>query len=253
MDDHEEQLAGGNVAADVVKVGNTVRKPVTAATASVEAFLRHLEAVEFAGAPRSLGRDPNDRYVVEYVPGVIAHTQPPLSLAQLNRVGRLIRALHDASETFQPPSNATWNVVVPPDREDLICHNDLAPWNLVMGDHRWVFIDWDSAAPSSRLWDFAYAAHGFVKFLPTGIPEDDAIRLAALVDGYGLDRFQRLVLPQMIVDRTRAMFNLLEHGARTGEQPWAALYADGHADHWGPTADYIEHHIAVWHAAITPA
>ncbi|WP_407645311.1 phosphotransferase [Brevibacterium pigmentatum] len=31
-------------------------------------------------------------------------------------------------------------------------HGDLTPWNLLLGE-RWVFIDWDSAAASARLWD----------------------------------------------------------------------------------------------------
>ncbi len=51
----EHVLTGGNVAAQVVRVGATVRKPATPATPAVEALLRHLEAAGFAGAPRALG------------------------------------------------------------------------------------------------------------------------------------------------------------------------------------------------------
>ncbi len=242
----EEHLTGGNVAEEVVRIGTTVRKLATPATDAVEAFLMHLESAGFSGAPRTLGRDDQDRHVVEYIPGVIAHDQPPLPLEALRRVGGLIRDFHDASASFQPPADAAWDVAIPPDRHDLICHHDLAPWNLVMDGDRWVFIDWDGAGPGSRMWDVAYAAHGFVVFRPDGNPEEDAVRLRALVDGYGLNEEQRQRLPRMIVDRTRAMFDLLEHGARIGQQPWARLHAEGHADHWGPTADYIERHLATW-------
>ena len=121
----------------------------------------------------------------------------------------------------------------------------------MINEDRWVYIDRDGVGPSSRMWDLAYAAHGFVVFLPDGDPERDAPRLSAIVEGYGLDSEQRERLPRMIVDRTRAMFDLLERGARTGEQPWARLHAEGHAEHWGPTADYIEAHLDRWQKAIS--
>lgn len=77
----------------------------------------------------------------------MADTGAPLSTPELNRMGRLIRSLHDAVQDFVPPRDAAWNVVIPPDRRELICHNDLAPWNLVRDGDRWVFIDWDGAGP----------------------------------------------------------------------------------------------------------
>jgi Ser/Thr protein kinase RdoA (MazF antagonist) len=61
-----------------------------------------------------------------------------MSLPELRRVGRLIRRLHDAAEGSLAPLDAQWDVVIPPDR----CHHDLAPWNLVCGPDRRVFIDW---------------------------------------------------------------------------------------------------------------
>ncbi len=246
----EERLAGGNVSDSVVRIGQTVRKPATSATPAIDDFLAHLNAAGFAGAPRTMGIDAQGRHVVEYIPGQLAHDLPPMTLPELGRVGRLIRALHDASNSFVPPADAAWNVAIPPDREELICHHDLAPWNLVRDGERWVFIDWDGSGPGSRLWDLAYAAHGFVPLGADGDPTRDAGRLRALFDGYGLDAEQRRALPPLIVDHTRAMFALLEDGARTGRQPWARLHAEGHAGHWGPAADYIERHSRTFAEAI---
>jgi Ser/Thr protein kinase RdoA (MazF antagonist) len=248
---HEEVLAGGNVAGRVVRVGSTVRKPVGPATDAVHAVLTHLRDVGCTAAPRSFGRDEQDRQVLEYVPGVLADARPPMTPDELHRVGRLIRDLHDALAEFRPPQGAVWDVVIPPDRTDLICHHDLAPWNLVCGDEQWVFIDWDGAGPGSRLWDLGYAAHGFVPLAPDGDPAVDAPRLRALADGYGLDQRQRLDLPALIAAHTRGMYDLLRTGARTGTQPWARLYAEGHADHWGPAADYVERNEAIWTDALT--
>lgn len=251
----EIPLMGGNVSASVVRVGATVRKPASESTAAVEALLEHLAAVGFDGAPKPLGRDEHGRQVLEFVPGTMADAMPPMTLAELRRVGRLIRALHDATAEFTAPEDARWGVVIPPDSEDLICHHDLAPWNLVRsarpgGGERWVFIDWDGAGPGSRLWDLAYAAHGFLPMGPVGEPEADGPRLRALADGYGLDEQQRRDLPELIVEHTRGMYELLRSGSLTGQQPWARLWAEGHGEHWGPAATYIEDHLETWRRAL---
>jgi Ser/Thr protein kinase RdoA (MazF antagonist) len=245
----EEVLTGGNVAAEVVRVGETVRKPALAQTAGVEAVLEHLADKEFA--PRTLGRDERGRHVLEYIPGALADTLPPLSLDELQQLGRLIRELHDTMAQFDPPADAEWNVAVPdPAGGDLICHNDLAPWNLVRNGDHWVFIDWDNAGPATRLWDLGYAATGFIPFVPDGDVQVDAPRLRALVDGYGLDEAQRRALPAQIAAHTRGMYDLLVDGHRTGEQPWARLYTEGHGDYWGPAASYIEQNHDTWVAAL---
>lgn len=42
------------------------------------------------------------------------------------------------------------------------------------------------------------------------------------------------------------MHRLLEDGARTGTQPWARLWAEGHGDHEGPAAGDVEAHLDEW-------
>jgi len=246
----EQPLSGGNVAEIVVRVGSTVRKPAGASTGAVEALLDHLAHVGFHGAPRSLGRDELGRHVLEYIPGDVAFTLAPFTPSELHRVGALIRELHDAAESFRPPQVASWNVVIPPDREDLICHHDLAPWNLVRDGDRWVFIDWDAAGPGSRLWDLAYAASTFVPMAAGGDPAVDGPRLRALANGYDLDEHQRRAFPALIAAHTRGMYDLLSASSLTGQQPWARLYAEGHGDHWGPAAEYIQEHLDEWTAAL---
>ena len=246
----EHMLTGGNVSDAVTRIGLTVRKPAGPHTTSVHGLLSHLHAAGFTGSPRSLGVDKRGRHVLDYVPGQMADTMPPLDHGDLYRLGQLIRDLHDKSEDFSVPAGAHWNVAIRADRGDLICHHDLAPWNLVRDAGRWVFIDWDGAGPGSRLWDLAYAAKGFVPFVAEGDPAADGPRLRVLADGYGLDAAQRRELPPLIGAHTRGMFDLLRRSSLTGAQPWARLYGEGHGDHWEAAAGYIERHGGIWARAL---
>ncbi|WP_433717226.1 phosphotransferase enzyme family protein [Actinoplanes sp. CA-051413] len=248
--DREEPLAGGNVAESVVRSGSTVRKPWTPATPFVHAFLRHLHAKGVAGVSAVLGRDEQGRQVLEFVPGQQGESAPPMTLAELRRLGAMVRAIHDASADFVPPPGARWDVAIPPDGADLVCHQDLAPWNLIRDGDTWTFIDWDASAPGTRLWDLAYLAQTFAPLVAGGDPEADAPRLRAVVDGYDLDAAGRAALPDKLVVRTRAMYDLLADGFRTGAKPWARLWAEGHGVHWGGAADYLAAHLPVWRSAL---
>ena len=91
----------------------------------------------------------------------------------------------------------------------IIAHQDLAPWNLVIGD-RWAFIDWDTAAPGTRLWDLAHAVHGFVPLSadPRWRRPDAARRMRVILDAYGLDQTQRHRLLALLAPRTQSMVDL---------------------------------------------
>ncbi|MBI9115831.1 phosphotransferase [Sanguibacter suaedae] len=255
MDHDDEHGTVGYAAPSAVLVhddvlGDTVRKPATRATPAVHAFLLHLSSVGFRGAPRSFGIDDRGRHVVEYVPGSMSTELGPMTPDELRRLGELVRDLHDAASSFEPPEDAVWGVGIPAPGDDLVCHHDLAPWNLVRDGDRWVFIDWDGAGPGTRLWDLAYVAQAFLPLHAHGDPGVDGTRLRALVDGYGLSTSQRPDLVQQTADQTRAMHDLLVDGARTGTEPWATLHTEGHADHWGPAADYVSRHRADLRAAL---
>ncbi len=171
MVEDEQELTGGNASESVVRIGQTVRKPWLENSSGVQ---RYLGALRSAGVdvPQPLGRDADGRHMVEYIQGGLALVQLPLGQDDLLRVGRMIRQIHDASEGVVIPNPDDWNMLLPAENPNLMCHNDLAPWNLIMGD-RWVFIDWDGAGPSTRLWDLAYAAQSFGQLFD-GQPVEDA-------------------------------------------------------------------------------
>ena len=62
----------------VVRVGDTVRRPVGPHSPLVHALLTHLESIGFEGAPRFLGIDHAGREVLSYVDGEVAgRPRPP--------------------------------------------------------------------------------------------------------------------------------------------------------------------------------
>lgn len=242
-------LDGGNATDRVVRVDATIRKPWTAATPSVT---HYVAALERAGVdvPQSFGQDEHGRLVLEFIPGELAMHSAPLTSEQLGRVGAMVREIHDASASYQPPRDAVWVTAIPAPGTDLVCHNDLAPWNLVVGE-RWVFIDWDAAAPSTRLWDLAYAAQAFTLSDPEQDPHRSAANLVAFIDGYDADQELRSLLPAAIERRTTAMYRLLERSSRSSLEPWGSMFTDGHGEHWSAVGNYVGRHRELWQEALS--
>ncbi|MBB1514660.1 phosphotransferase [Tessaracoccus sp. MC1679] len=239
-----EALDGGNTSGDVVRVGDTVRKPWLATTPRVVAFMKSLREGGI-DVPGTHGRDEQGRLVLDFVPGTMAIDLAPLPLDVVRRVGSLIRSIHDVSARLPVP--ADWpEGLLPARHADLICHNDLATWNLVIDGDRLVFIDWDGAAPSSRPWDVAYAAIAFGHLFPGADVRDSCDRLAAFAEGYDADQALREQLPALMVDRSVAMYELLRTSHEIGREPWASMYPDFHGDHWLNTTQFIQRHQADW-------
>jgi Ser/Thr protein kinase RdoA (MazF antagonist) len=255
MSPEPEPLAGGNVSGSVVRVGDTVRRPAGPWTPAVHALLRHLHEIGFDGAPLPVGLDAEGREVLTFLPGTVPWPDRFELLEPSERlvgVARLIRHFHDAVASFSPPAGASWQVLIPAEGDEIIAHNDLAPWNLVIGQSRCAFIDWDAAAPGSRLWDLAYAAHGFVplsagaRWQGLDLPR----RLEAFAAAYGLDEAQRRQLLPMLGRRTRSMHDFLAAGAADGLEPWARLWRQGHGDTWRRDSEFIEQCAALWEKAL---
>jgi hypothetical protein len=255
MSHTEIPLRGGNMSSGVVRVGDTVRRPAGPWTPAVHALLGHLHAAGFHGAPRPLGLDERGREVLTFIPGVVAWPDHVCLLDHdddLRRAARLIREFHDAVEGFHPPPDAVWQNLIPAEGSGIIAHHDLAPWNLVIGADRWAFIDWDTAAPGSRLSDLAYAMHGFVPLSanPRHRRGDTVGRMRLVADEYGLTQGERELLVPMLARRTRAMYDFLAEQAARDAEPWARLWQQGHGAAWLADTDYIAQREDTWRRAL---
>ena len=242
MPDDEEVLTGGNLSR-VVRVGDTVRRPTGPWTPTIHALLRHLEQKGFDGSPRVLGIDDEGREILEFVPGAMAWpTMGALATDDgLARAAGLLRRYHEAVADFvRMPVEPTWQF------EDMradgdpylggeapiVCHNDCAAWNLVMGEERWAFIDWDVAGPRPRLWDVAYAIRGMVLVDRDG-PLADRVEIFA--NAYGLDVVERRRLPEIVVARIESSIGMMRRRAEAGVEPWRTMWEGGHGEAWNDT------------------
>jgi Ser/Thr protein kinase RdoA (MazF antagonist) len=197
-----EVLLSGGVAnrGRVVRIGDTVRRPLRATSPATHALLRHLAAVGFDGAPRLLGVDGQGREVLGYIPGETVIRPYPdwaFTVEALVSVAQLLRAYHRAVADFDP-GPYTWPQSPPGSfAGELVSHNDPNLDNIVFRDGRAVaLIDFDLAAPGSRLWDVAGAARQWAPLRPDTSIHDSRRgsafeRLRVFLDGYGADDLDR--------------------------------------------------------------
>ena len=150
------------------------RSPLQPWSMSVRSLLIHLESSEFEAAPRHLGIDDDGFESFSFIEGHVGHYPLPTSLwsAEALRVaGKLLRAFHDATRSFEVSPDTVWQLSQPAELPiEVICHNDFTPYNCIYRDGLpFAMIDFETACPGSRAWDLAYSAY---RFVPLSAPEN---------------------------------------------------------------------------------
>ena len=230
-------LEGGNLTS-VCRAGDTVRRSTGPWSDAVHGVLRHLEVAGFTRSPRFLGIDHRGREILEWIPGRTVGRPPwPAWVwdeGVLAGVGRCLRDYHDAVRDITVPFDARWRTATgPPGHDEIICHNDIGPPNLVFDGTRIVgLIDWDLAAPARPEWDLAHAAWMTVPLMSRAVAcrhgieiqvHDQAERLGVLCAAYGLRSGIDLV--DVVIRRINADIGTATAAARGGDASLAALTA----------------------------
>ncbi|WP_082558172.1 phosphotransferase family protein [Kitasatospora sp. MBT66] len=140
-------LSGGRMSPGLVRVGDSVRRPVSDASEFVAALLNVFEQRGFDGAPKYLGQD-DGMDILSFLPGEVPARFQVWKNEQVATAGALLRAMHDATRGSELAG-----------RSPVVCHHDVGPNNAVFVDGVPVaWIDFDTAAPGSPLEDVGYAA-----------------------------------------------------------------------------------------------
>lgn len=241
--EQEMPLYGGNVTG-AARIGQTVRRTTGPWSTTVHTLLRHLEANGFTGAPRFIGMDEQGREILTFIKGEVGHYPLPhymWSDDSLVAVAHFLRRYHDATVNYVPPADAVWQFVYPDrSQREIICHGDVAPYNMIYQDSRpHALIDFDTAGPGPRLWDLAYAAYRFVPLsyaqdmqdLGLSDPLIQGSRLYLFCQTYGLEQPYADVL-DFVEHRLQAMCNWLSEGAAAGDLARQNLVNEGHLDYY---------------------
>ena len=238
----ETALLGGIAnRGQVVRVGNTVRRPQRPTSPATHALLRHLADAGFDGAPRVLGIDEVGREVLSFVPGTaITQPYPPWALTDdaLESVAQLLRAFHAAVGTFDARSHQWPSSPPAPFAGELVSHNDLNLDNVVFRNGRAVaLIDFDLASPGSRVWDVACAVRLWAPLRPATYVDDarrgrELARLRLFVDSYGLDAEDRTRLVTAIQHNHEWSYDIVGTAARLGHA--------GFSEYWDSARERAE-------------
>ncbi|WP_223166401.1 aminoglycoside phosphotransferase family protein [Nonomuraea sp. SYSU D8015] len=243
ISDHvaDEEILQDSAHRRVVRLGNTVRRPAHPWTPAVHALLQHLEEVAFPYSPRVLGIDQEGREILTYLDGESGPQGWAMVVEDsgLASFARLLRDYHDAVVGFRPPQGLRWSSGEAEPRDDeVICHGDFGPWNIVWRDKRPVgILDWDYARPRPRLHDIAYALEYVAPFrddaeclrwLRYPTPPDRRHRLETFAAAYGLTSTTGLV--DAVIEVQRDVIEQVRLLADAGHQPQAHWVANGFLD-----------------------
>jgi aminoglycoside phosphotransferase (APT) family kinase protein len=187
------------------------------------------------------GIDPHGREILSYIPGeTIADAVPwpdwVWEEGTLAQIAEVTADYHRAVADFQPAGDSRWQWEDAPLRTgQIVCHHDLAPYNVVVGGDKITgIIDWDLAGPGTPRSELAFIAWQWVplqhpmvaRFFGWRREPDYARRLGILLDSYGLEERSGFMVD--VVARIAYNRDHIQTRAAQGVEAYVQLVRDGH-------------------------
>ena len=223
------------------RVGDSVRRVAGPWTPAVHDLLRHVRSRGFLLGPVPQGLDRAGREVLSYLPGeTIGESMPWPDWVweedMLGQIGRIAADYHRAVEDFQPGEDAVWQWESSPVRpHQIVCHHDLAPYNVVVDRDRITgVIDWDLAGPGVPRSELAFIAWQWIPLQHPWVARmfgwrgepDYTRRLNLLLDAYGLKERRGFLVD--VIARIAYNRDHIQRRAEQGIDSYVRLVKGGH-------------------------
>lgn len=258
--DNEEILTGGNVT-NVYRIANEVRREMGNNSEYIHNLLLHLEKKGYAYSPRFLGIDEKGRERLSFIEGEAGNDPVKAYMwsdENLSEIARMLRLYHDAVSDF--PLDESWQCIDnTPQPLEVICHNDIALYNLVFKHNKPVgVIDFDVAAPGPRIWDIAYTLYTCiplsrayekengerVDYQSTEHAEHIKRRVHMFFHSYGADIRDDYL--EVVLLRLEGLCKTIRRKADEGDLAFKKMIEEGHIDHYKKEIEFISQYGKEW-------
>ncbi len=237
----ESQLGPG-----IRRVEETVRRPSGPWTHRVQSFMSQLRASGLDFVPEPFGIDESGREVIEFIDGDSPSYPMPdwvWTDELLVEVAKATRRLHDVSAGFDLSRDGWRRTAIEPRK--VISHGDLAPYNVVCREGRFVaLIDWDYAIPAPIGWDLADLAYRWVSLTAPENLDGRAStraeqwrRLELLCKAYG--DVEPGYVTSWVARRLDDAVTFAYDRAAEGDQHFVNAIADGHTEIYRRDAEWV--------------
>ncbi len=248
-----EQQLNDNPLKPIVKIGDTIHRPVGWWTPSVHVLLKYLSDVGYKYSPRVLGFDEQGREVLSYIEGQSGGDGWAKIIPDegLKIFAKLLREYHEVIANFKPPADSEWAYSKgAPKKGEVMCHGDFGPWNVVwQGSEPVGIVDWDFVLPAKPEYDILYALEYSAPFRNDEntlewhhFPEipDRKHRVNVFLGAYGTSSIENIA--QKVANMQRQVGKYEEQLAKRGLQPQVDWIANGDLDRIEEWAAWTETH-----------